>query len=126
MFYIIVCMIVFGICFIVALKKRSVVQLCKIALSLVTNAEMCYGTKTGSIKYSDVYLRLTEYIPTILRPFISDETLQQIIERAKIEMDDILSDKVKYYESLEVELTEEKKKLERAVNEAEGLGDNND
>lgn len=75
--------------FVYAVKDKKV-QLSRLALSLVAQAEKEYGAKTGEIKYALVVAQLYRYIPTILRPFITEIVLGDIVEKAVIKLKEVL------------------------------------
>lgn len=96
MIYLIVLFILFIVMFVVAVRSKKIVELSAIALSLVSYAEVEWGNKTGDIKFSDVYTKLCEFIPLWLRPLISEDLIKNIIEKAKQEMDKIISSQIDF------------------------------
>ena len=75
--------------FIYAVKDKKV-QLSRLALSLVAQAEKEFGAKTGEIKYAVVVAQLYRYIPTILRPLLTEAVLGDIVEKAVTKLKEVL------------------------------------
>lgn len=101
MMYTIIAIALFVVFFLIALKRKSIVDLSAMALCLVCNAEDTWGGGTGAIKYSEVYKQLAEYVPTILKPFITEKVIKDIIEKAKTEMDNIIKEQLEKQEAEE-------------------------
>lgn len=85
-----VAVIVLAMMYFVFIVKDKKTQLARIALYLVAKAEKEFGSKTGEIKYAVVVAELYKYIPMILRPFISEVVLGNIIETAVMKLKEIL------------------------------------
>jgi type III secretory pathway component EscV len=85
--------------FIVTSKKA---QLKAAALYLVSVAENEWGSKTGQLKYDQVYAALKKELP-IVTIFLSQNLMKTIIEAALVRLKKILADKA---------AAEEKEKLE--------------
>jgi hypothetical protein len=62
--------------------KRRWDLLLRILFGLVTEAERVYGDKTGVLKFAKVVEWVLPYIPAILRPFLTEERLTNIINTA--------------------------------------------
>lgn len=77
--------------FVFAVKDKKV-QLARMALSFVANAEKEYGAKTGDIKYAVVAAQLYRYIPVVLRPFITEKVIGDIIHTALAKLKKVLED----------------------------------
>jgi hypothetical protein len=54
----------------------------RILFGLVTEAERVYGDKTGVLKFAKVVEWILPYIPVILRPFLTEIRLTNIINTA--------------------------------------------
>ena len=66
----------------IAYTTRLLTNLLPIAIVLVTDAEIIYGDKTGSIKRSYVIDELYKRIPEDYRKYVSEENLSSIVEKA--------------------------------------------
>lgn len=66
----------------IAYIKRLLENLYPAALSMVTNAEKKYGSKTGLLKKSYVYEKLYTLIPDEYKPYITETNLESILETA--------------------------------------------
>lgn len=83
---------ILALLYFVFLVKDKKVQLAKMALCFVAWAEKEYGGKTGEIKYAAVVAQLYRHIPLVIRPFISEVVLGNIVEAAVIKLKKILED----------------------------------
>lgn len=63
--------------------KKQIIY--KMLYSLVTEAEKQYGSGTGSIKFAEVMTRIYSMLPTIIKIFITYDTLAKWIETALAE-----------------------------------------
>lgn len=54
----------------------------KMLYTLVTEAEKQYGSGTGSIKFAEVMTKIYSMLPTIIKVFITYDTLERWIETA--------------------------------------------
>jgi hypothetical protein len=70
---------------VVLIAKKEYAVLDKIVLALVTEAEKKYGGGTGAVKLAAVVDWLYPKIPAIIRLFISERQIEQIIERVLAE-----------------------------------------
>lgn len=84
--------LILALLYFVFLVKDKKVQLAKIALYFVAWAEKEYGGKTGEIKYAAVVAQLYKYIPAVLRPFISEAFIGDVVETAVTKLKKILED----------------------------------
>ena len=60
--------------------KKKIIY--KMLYNLVTEAEKQYGSGTGSIKFAEVMTKIYAMLPTIIRVFITYDTLESMIENA--------------------------------------------
>lgn len=65
----------------IAYVTRLLTNLAPIALTLVTNAEIKYGGKTGAIKRSEVIDELYKRIPDEYKKYVTEENLDSIINK---------------------------------------------
>lgn len=89
----IVCVIIV-IAVIVLIHKNSKGLIYKAALYAVTKAEEAWGSKTGKIKFAEVYTYIKAEFP-IVTFFFTEKQLTDIIEEALAEMKKILAAKQK-------------------------------
>ena len=82
--------LILALLYFVFVVKDKKTQLARMALYFVAQAEKEYGGKTGEIKYAVVVYQLYKHIPLILRPFISEVVLGNIIETAVTKLKEIL------------------------------------
>lgn len=60
--------------------KKEIIY--KMLYTLVTEAEKQYGSGTGSIKFAEVMTKIYALLPSIIRVFITYDTLASWIEKA--------------------------------------------
>ena len=81
----------------------------KVALYAVAKAEEAWGSNTGRIKFADAYLYIKKNYP-IITFFISEKQLTDAIEKALLNLKDILKTKEniakKEAESIESDVTQ--------------------
>lgn len=68
------------IVFLAVRGKKKIIY--KMLYTLVTEAEKQYGAGTGSIKFAEVMTKIYSMLPTIIKVFITYETLEKWIENA--------------------------------------------
>lgn len=66
----------------------------KILLSLVIEAEQIYGSGTGKMKYNYVLGKAYSMIPGIVKLFVTEKALIEILEAAVDQLQSLLSDRV--------------------------------
>ena len=88
--FIVLCIIVVAIAIYAIKYRKNVLQ--KAALYAVSRAEEEWGSKTGQIKFAEVYTYLKKNYPFITF-FISEEQLSRIIEVALDNLKVIINDK---------------------------------
>jgi len=71
-------------------KKVPAVR--RIALALVIEAERRYGSGTGQIKYATVVGELYNRLPWLIRLFVTDKMIDDLIESAVDYMKSVLDD----------------------------------
>lgn len=77
------------IALIVVLALRGKKQIIyKMLYTLVTEAEKQYGAGTGSIKFAEVMTKIYSMLPTVIKIFITYDTLANWIEDALAEAKD--------------------------------------
>ncbi len=64
----------------------------KILLSLVIEAEQIYGSGTGKLKYNYVLGKTYSMLPSVIKLFVSLETLDEMLEAAVAQLHVFLSD----------------------------------
>lgn len=77
-------------------KAAAWSELSKIALSLVSDAETAWGSKTGEIKKSEVIKKIYDRLPALAEISNEDETAEQIdkiIDEALSQMREIMKNK---------------------------------
>lgn len=84
--------VVIIIAIIVLMHKNSKGLIYKAALYAVTKAEEAWGSKTGKIKFAEVYTYIKTEFP-IVTFFFTEKQLTNIIEEALAEMKKILAAK---------------------------------
>jgi hypothetical protein len=63
--------------------KKQIIY--KMLYALVTEAEKQYGSGTGSIKFAEVMTKIYSMLPTVIKIFITYDTLTKWIEEALTE-----------------------------------------
>ena len=63
--------------------KKQIIY--KMLYTLVTEAEKQYGAGTGSIKFAEVMTKIYSMLPTVIKIFITYDTLAKWIEEALAE-----------------------------------------
>ncbi|MBB6217512.1 hypothetical protein HNQ80_003633 [Anaerosolibacter carboniphilus] len=63
----------------------------RIVLALVIQAEKQLGSGTGELKYAMVVERLYDVLPTVVRWFLSEKTLDRMIEEAVVYLKEYLA-----------------------------------
>jgi hypothetical protein len=66
--------------------KKQIIY--KMLYTLVTEAEKQYGEGTGSIKFAEVMTKIYSMLPTVIKIFITYDTLARWIEDALAEAKD--------------------------------------
>jgi hypothetical protein len=74
--------VLFALLYFIFIIKNHKAVLCKVALALVAQAEKEYGGGTGAIKYAVVVAQLYKCVPLIVRPFVSEAMLGEIVDEA--------------------------------------------
>ena len=67
----------------------------KILLSLVIEAEQIYGSGTGKLKYNYVLGKIYAMLPSVIKLFVSVETLDEMLEVAVEQLQVFLSETAK-------------------------------
>ena len=67
----------------------------KILLSLVIEAEQIYGSGTGKMKYNYVLGKAYSMIPSVVKLFVTEKTLDEMLETAVDFLQDILTMRVR-------------------------------
>ena len=67
----------------------------KILLSLVIEAEQIYGSGTGKLKYNYVLGKTYSMLPSVIKLFVSVETLDEMLEVAVAQLHIFLSETAK-------------------------------
>ena len=76
---------------IIAVRFGYINKVKQVLLYLVTEAERIYGGKTGEIKFAWVAEKIYSMLPTIVKMFISTETIEMLINKAVEDMKEYLS-----------------------------------
>ena len=64
----------------------------KILLSLVIEAEQIYGSGTGKMKYNYVLGKAYSMIPSVVKLFVTEKTLDEMLEAAVVQLQVFLSE----------------------------------
>lgn len=67
----------------------------KILLSLVIEAEQIYGSGTGKMKYNYVLGKAYSMIPSIMKLFVTEQTISEMLEAAVDQLHIFLSETVR-------------------------------
>ncbi len=67
----------------------------KILLSLVIEAETIYGSGTGKLKYNYVLGKTYSMLPSVIKLFVSVETLDELLEESVVQLRIFLSETAK-------------------------------
>ena len=100
----IVVVVVFIGVLILAVRFGYINKVKQVLLYLVTEAERIYGGKTGEIKFAWVAEKIYSMLPTIVKMFISTETIEMLINKAVEDMKEYLlsnNNAVKYIQGEE-------------------------
>ena len=84
----IICIIIIAIIILAYMNRKDVLK--KAALYAVAKAEEAWGSKTGQIKFAEVYSFLRTKYP-IITFFVTEKTLTNIIEKALVTLKEIIS-----------------------------------
>ena len=87
-FIVVSIIIVISICLNIYLHKKGLIE--KAALYAVAKAEETWGSKTGAIKFAEVYTYITDKYP-IITFFFSEEQISEIIEKSLSQLKNILT-----------------------------------
>ena len=66
----------------------------KILLSLVIEAEQIYGSGTGKMKYNYVLGKAYSMIPSVVKLFVTEQTISEMLEAAVVQLQVFLAEKV--------------------------------
>lgn len=83
----VVCIIIVAIITLAYMNRKDVLK--KAALYAVAKAEDAWGSKTGQIKFAEVYSFLRTKYP-IITFFVSEKALTNIIEKALVTLKEII------------------------------------
>ncbi len=65
----------------------------KILLSLVIEAEQIYGSRTGKMKYNYVLGKAYSMIPSVVKVFVTEQTISEMLEAAVAYLQELLGEK---------------------------------
>ncbi|BES65835.1 hypothetical protein SANA_22740 [Gottschalkiaceae bacterium SANA] len=71
----------------------------KILLSLVIEAEQIYGSGTGKMKYNYVLGKAYSMIPSVMKLFVTEQTISKMLETAVDQLQIFLSETAKNFYS---------------------------
>lgn len=88
-------------CVLFAIFKGNKGIVMKMLYALVTEAEKELGSGTGSLKLAQVIERIYPKLPTIIKTFISEKTLQRWVEKALAAAKEAWANNIKLAEYIE-------------------------
>jgi len=86
----VIAIIIIALCLLIYNNRKGIIS--KAALYAVAKAEQAWGSKTGKIKFAEVYAYLKNKYPVVTF-FISEKKLSDIIEKALQTLKEVLSER---------------------------------